>query len=104
MTNPDEVIAVDTEALRAAAESLAAGAQHLQEGLKKLDAEVLEMLGAWTGVASGSYRPAWNQWHKGATEVQSALARIAEWLDNVGSAFDANEDASVLALKSVHDG
>lgn len=56
MTNPDEVIAVDTEALRAAAESLAAGAQHLQEGLKKLDAEVLEMLGAWTGVASGSYR------------------------------------------------
>ncbi|CAJ1509569.1 WXG100 family type VII secretion target [[Mycobacterium] burgundiense] len=104
MTNPDEVIDVDTEALRAAAESLAAGAQHLQEGLKKLDAEVLEMLATWTGVAGGSYRPAWQQWHSGATQVQAALTRIAGWLDAGGLMFESNEDASAQALNGVHGG
>jgi uncharacterized protein YukE len=38
--------------------------------LAELDGQAGEMLGGWQGRSGGSYRSAWQLWHRGADEVQ----------------------------------
>lgn len=87
--------------LRAACEALTAGAQHLQAGLRDLDAEAQQVLGTWEGSAGGAYGSAWKQWHDGSLKVQQALATIAERLGQAGQAFEAHEQGSAASLRGL---
>jgi WXG100 family type VII secretion target len=98
------VLKVDPAVLRAACEALTAGAQHLQAGLRDLDAEAQQVLGTWDGSAGSSYGAAWKQWHDGSLKVQQALATIAERLGQAGQTFAANEQASATELGGLHNG
>lgn len=98
------VLNVDPAALRAACEALTAGAQHLQAGLRDLDTEAQQALGAWEGSAGSSYGDAWRQWHDGSLKVQQALATIAERLGRAGQAFADNEQTSAASSRGLHRG
>lgn len=95
---------VDPAVMRAACEALTAGAQHLQAGLRDLDAEAQQVLGTWEGSAGAAYGAAWKQWHDGSLKVQQALATIAERLGQAGQAFDAHEQTSAAQLRGLTDG
>ncbi|MGY4710182.1 WXG100 family type VII secretion target [Mycolicibacterium sp. CBM1] len=95
---------VEPAVLAAACESLSAGAQHLQAGLRDLNSEVTEMLASWQGSAGGSYATAWRQWHEGASKVQRALAVIAENVGQVGRVFEVQEQASATRLRGLGHG
>ncbi len=103
-SGPGDVVDVDPEALTSSGQSLSAGAAHLRGGLERLDAEVREALGAWTGAAGGAYSDAWGQWHSGSQKVQSALAIIADWLAQAGPVFQQTDEASARAIAQVHGG
>ncbi|MBB3602523.1 WXG100 family type VII secretion target [Mycolicibacterium sp. BK556] len=104
MTGDGGVLRVDPDVMRAACEALTAGAQHLQAGLRDLDAEAQQVLGTWDGSAGSSYGAAWKQWHDGSLKVQQALATIAERLGQVGQVFESHEQGSAAQLRGLTNG
>jgi uncharacterized protein YukE len=69
--------------------------------LAELDGQVGEMLGGWQGRSGGSYRSAWQLWHRGADEVQVRFSILARLIAQAGAGYQANEDASAPALRDV---
>jgi WXG100 family type VII secretion target len=100
----DDLIDVTPEVMQGTSQALTAAAEHLQTGLKDLESEVVRVLAQWQGSAGGSYAEAWQQWHVGAQEVQSALARISAWVAAAGREFEATDGASAQIIDGVHRG
>jgi WXG100 family type VII secretion target len=98
MGSGDDRLVVSPAVLASTGESVGAAAEHLLAGLSDLDAEVVELLGLWTGAAGGSYAQVWRQWHEGAQKVQAVLMLLAEGLGRAGRGFEANESAAQETL------
>ncbi len=95
---------MDPAVLSATCQSLSGAAEHLLGRLKALDGNVTSMLAGWQGTAGGSYGEAWNQWHRGADEVERALEIMAALLGQAGKTFAAQEQTSAQELRGLHDG
>jgi WXG100 family type VII secretion target len=94
----------DPAVLSATCQSLSGAAEHLLGRLKSLDGNVTSMLSGWQGTSGGSYGDAWKLWHRGADEVEQALAIMAELLGQAGKAFASREQVSAEELRGVHGG
>jgi WXG100 family type VII secretion target len=95
---------VEPAVLSAICESLSGAADHLLSRLKSLDGSVTDMVTRWQGLSGGAYGDAWQQWHRGADEVERALSIMAKLLGEAARAFDSNEEAAAQALRMVGDG
>lgn len=100
----DGELRVEPAVLRATCHSLSGAADHLRARLQSLDATVTGMTAKWTGSSGGAYGDAWGQWHRGADEVEHALAIMAKLLDSTARGFEASEEQSAEALRSVSGG
>ncbi len=95
---------VEPAVLRATCQSLSGAAEHLQARLRSLDGTVTGMAGQWRGSSGGAYGEAWAQWHRGAVEVEKALAIMAKLLDATASGFESNDQDGAQSLRSVSGG
>lgn len=92
---------VDTQVLSSACESLSAAAEHLLSELKSLDGTVTEMNTRWTGSSGGAYRDVWQQWHRGAAEVEQGLAVMSQLLGRAAQAYTEHERSAAAELGGV---
>jgi WXG100 family type VII secretion target len=66
----------------------------LVEGLAECDRIATGVLGqSWSGPASAMFASGWTEWHRGASEVQAALAGIAALLGESAAQYEQTESA-----------
>jgi WXG100 family type VII secretion target len=95
---------IDPAVLSATCESLSAAADHLLSELKSLDGAVTEMVGRWTGSSGGAYGEAWQQWHRGAAELEGGLAVMAQLLGRAADAYADHERGAAADLRGISGG
>lgn len=95
---------VEPAVLRATCHSLSGAADHLRARLQSLDATVTGMTAKWAGSSGAAYGDAWGQWHRGAAEVETALAIIAKLLDSAARGFESGDQQGAQELRSVTGG
>ena len=100
----DGKLRVDPAVMASIAQSLSGAAEHVQNRLKELDTQVGEMLGGWQGVSGKAYGSAWERWHQGAAEVESALSILAKLIGQAGVSYGHNEAVSAEELGAVGNG
>lgn len=72
----------------------------LREGLSECDRMSASLVGqSWSGPASAMFQSGWAEWHRGASEVQAALAGIAKLLDESATQYEATESAVTQVSK-----
>ena len=83
---------VGTDAVRDAGARARALMDELAEGIDQCDRMAASLVGgSWTGPASTMFSAGWAEWHRGATEVQTALAGIATLLSESASQYESTE-------------
>lgn|GEM_PF-1771366 len=100
----DDTVRLDPVAMRQAAQAVNDGAEVLRNRLAALDREVAVLLGDWRGASGGAYAAVWEQWHRGADEVQAGLSILARGLAEAERGYRLNETRSARALREVVDG
>jgi WXG100 family type VII secretion target len=100
----EDTVRVDPTAMRGFAETLSGRAEDLRNRFAELDNQVGELLGGWRGRSGGAYASAWEQWHRGAGEVEVGLSMLARLVARAGGLYQENEAASARALRGVHRG
>lgn len=95
---------VDPQVMEGFAQSLLGAAEDLRSRLTELDGQVGEMLGGWRGASGDAYGSAWQMWHRGATEVELGLSKLAKAVAQAGGGYQQNEAGSAQALRAVRNG
>lgn len=95
---------VDPDTVRRVARAVDAGAEDLRNRLTDLDRRVAAVLGGWRGASGSAWAAAWEQWHRGAGEVQAGLATLARALARAAGGYAQNENQSAAALREVVGG
>jgi WXG100 family type VII secretion target len=100
------VATIRVDVLRALATShaVAGDADELRAELSSLSREWAAVLAGWSGAAASSYATHWEEWHDGAVKLVDTLARSSGLLEQAAVAYDAQEVASVRAMRSVPAG
>ncbi len=94
-------IRVGTEAVSAAGLRAQALASELTDALSQCDTIAANLLtGSWSGPASSMFASGWAEWHRGATEVQQALAGIARLLGESATHYESTESTVTQVSKS----
>lgn len=78
---------VDPAVIDGFAQAVSGAGDFLQKQLAELDARVGQMLGGWQGRSGGAYSAAWQQWHRGAAEVELGLSMLARQVGQAGAAY-----------------
>jgi len=99
-----EVLRVNPEVMHGVSQAISGAAKDFQTRLTELDGQVRELLANWQGGAGGAYSQAWDQWHRGAGEVQQGLAMLAEAVAVAGSSFQDQDSASAQDVDGVYRG
>jgi WXG100 family type VII secretion target len=85
---------VGTDAVRDAGVRAQSLMDELAEGLAQCDRMASGLVSdSWTGPASAMFSAGWAEWHRGATEVQNALAGIAKLLSESAVQYESTEAA-----------
>lgn len=100
----DEALRVDPAVMQSHAASIGGAAEHLAAELSALDDQVGQMLGGWQGASGTAYASAWEQWHRGAREVQQGLSLLAHLVGQAGEGYQSNEAGSAQAERAVRGG
>jgi WXG100 family type VII secretion target len=92
---------VGTDAVRDAGAHAHALMSELAEGLAQCDRMAADLVGgSWTGPASTTFASGWAEWHRGATEVQAALAGIARLLSESATQYESTESTVTAVSKA----
>ncbi len=100
----ENTLRVEPGAMQWVAQAVNDGAEDLRNRLAALDRQVGGLLGGWRGASGSAYAAAWEQWHRGAGEVQAGLAILARSLAEAGAGYQQNENQSARALREVVGG
>ncbi|OBA61547.1 secretion protein [Mycobacterium sp. 1100029.7] len=100
----ENALRVDPMMMQGFAQALRGGAENLRNQLAALDGQVGEMLGGWQGGSGNAYASAWQQWHRGAAEVEAGLSILASAVAQAGMGFQHSETVSAQAIRQVHGG
>ncbi len=101
MVSSGDRLNVDNSVLSSACGSLSAAADHLLTELRSLDGAVTGMNARWTGSSGGAFRDVWQQWHRGASEVEQGLAVMSQLLGRAAEAYAEHEQAEASELGGV---
>ena len=99
-----EVLRVNPEVMHGVSQAISGAAKDFHTRLNELDSQIRDMLANWQGGAGGAYGQAWDQWHRGAGEVQQGLAMLAEAVAVAGSGFQHQDSASAQNVDGVFRG
>jgi len=99
-----EVLRVNPEVMQGVSQAISGAAKDFHTRLNELDSQIRDMLANWQGGAGGAYGQAWDQWHRGAGEVQQGLAMLAEAVAVAGSGFQHQDSASAQNVDGVFRG
>ena len=58
-----------------------------------LQGKVLGVANEWTGQAASSFQALYDEWNKGAAQIQEALAGISQLLSNAANTYDQAESS-----------
>lgn len=100
----DETLRVDPAVMQGFAASLGGAAEQLSTQLSQLDEQVGQMMGGWQGASGTAYGSAWEQWHRGAREVELGLSMLVQLVGQAGGAYQSNEAGSAQAERAVRGG
>ncbi len=92
---------VGSDALRGAGSRAHVLTQEFAEALVECDRIAAGLVShSWTGPASVMFTSGWAEWHRGAAEVQAALAEIARLLDESANQYETTEAAVTEVSKT----
>ena len=98
------MLRVNPEVMQGVSQAISGAAKDFHTRLNELDSQIRDMLANWQGGAGGAYGQAWDQWHRGAGEVQQGLAMLAEVVAVAGSGFQHQDSASAQNVDGVFRG
>ncbi len=85
-------IKVTSEDLHATSASLRSAAETIKNTSEQAKSQVEGLVQAnWTGTAAGAFDQAFMQWKSGADQVDQALNRISELLNNAAQNYETTE-------------
>jgi WXG100 family type VII secretion target len=86
------IIKVTSEDLHATSASLKSAAETIKNTSEQAKSQVEGLVqGDWTGTASSAFDQAFMQWKSGADQVDQALNRIGELLNNAAQSYETTE-------------
>lgn len=100
----NENLRVDPQVMRGFAQGLLGAAESLRNRLSELDGQIREMRGGWRGPAGDAYGSAWELWHRGATEVELGLTKLAKAVAEAGEGYRQDDAGSAQAMRRVRGG
>ena len=68
------------------------GAEQVNETLTRLGNQITQLASNWGGGASDAFRDRWDEWQKGARDVQQAMDDMAKFLHNAADTYAQTED------------
>jgi 6 kDa early secretory antigenic target len=86
-------IKVDPERLVESVDALRSATLGIESELERLDAEVLGLQTAWSGVARDAYAQAQDQWRREMTDLNRMLSEVARRLAAVAARYTAAQQA-----------
>src|SRR4051794_34355011 len=94
------LIKVTAEELQSTSSQLDRAAQQIQSINSGAMGQVNNLVGAgWEGAASGQFSALFQEWTKGAQQVQEALAGISQLLNSAGQAYQQTEDQIARSMR-----
>jgi WXG100 family type VII secretion target len=99
-----ELLRVNPDVMHGVSQAMCGAAKDLHTRLIELDGHVREMLAGWQGGAGGAYEEIWEQWHRGAGEVQLGLSILARAVGITGVDFRELDSTSARTVNGVYHG
>jgi WXG100 family type VII secretion target len=94
-------IVVTADELDSVASQLAQGADQVMQQFNLLKGKLDGLVSSgWQGSASAAYQNTYDEWNKGATQVQQALESLATMLKGAATTYRSTEEALTNQLKS----
>lgn len=84
---------VASEAVSDAGRRAQALVDEFADALSQCDRQAQNLSAQWSGPASEMFGSGWTEWHRGAAEVQAALAGIAQLLRESAVQYETTEAA-----------
>jgi WXG100 family type VII secretion target len=97
----EDTLRVDPAAMRWAADAVNGGAEDLRNRLGVLQREVGALLEGWRGASGKAFAAAWEEWRRGAGEVQAGLSILAHGLAEADRGYQRNELESAREMRGV---
>jgi WXG100 family type VII secretion target len=85
-------IEVTSEQLHSVSSQLKSGSEDVAQQLHSMESKVKALVDAdWKGAASDSFLQMWETWHRGASEVKSALDGISQLMAKAAQTYEETE-------------
>ena len=95
------MLAISADLTAAAAQFLSDQAAELNRELGAIARSWRDLASKWTGIAAGTYEPAWGEWHHDAATVTAVLVEHADALMRAVALLVEHETQAAAALGSV---
>jgi WXG100 family type VII secretion target len=84
-------LAVQSEDLHTQSDAVNTGSQQVDEILKRLTAQIVDLAGRWEGGASEAFQTRWQEWQTGADSIRHAMEDMGRFLHQAGLAYENTE-------------
>jgi len=84
-------IKVTSDELHATSAQLKTAAEQIKATSEQARGQVLALQGTWAGTANSAFEQAFTSWKTGADQVDQALQRISELLNNAAQQYESTE-------------
>ena len=93
------LIRVTSEELAAQGARTRSASANVNDTLSALRGQIADLSGRWEGAASGSFQALYEEWQRGAVQVQTSLEGIAVFLNQGAATYDDVEHAIATAVR-----
>jgi WXG100 family type VII secretion target len=91
------LIDVESGELRQQANAVKQGAANVDEVVQQLTAQVRDLAGRWRGSASEGFQTLWDEWQRGAVQLQEGMQGIGNFLDSAATQYEETENTIASA-------
>ena len=85
-------LTVQSEDLKSQSDQVQNGAQHVEDILARLGNEIQQLAANWAGGASDAFHDRWEEWDRGARNVQQAMQDMAQFLKHAAETYEQTEE------------
>jgi WXG100 family type VII secretion target len=90
---------VTPEQLNDVSSQVSVGANDIATQLSDLRSKVSALGGEWVGAAAGQFDQLWEEWGKGAAQIQEALSGISRLLGEAGKLYASTEEQIASSMR-----
>jgi WXG100 family type VII secretion target len=84
---------VEFQELQDQAEAVKRGATQVDDIVQQLTTQVRDLAGRWQGSASEGFQNLWDEWQRGAIQLQEGMQGIGQFLDTAAKQYQETEDS-----------